>query len=92
VERIYAQHDTEEDDRAWRKTDLLWKEAQGATIRMLLDDPRTRDTVLRINIAGALRDGDSEMAAKLFMLLSPAARDELIALAEKQSQAGEETD
>ncbi len=53
VEHVYAEHQTEEEHNAWCETDPLWKEAQRAMICKLLDNPRTRDLVLEINIKGA---------------------------------------
>ncbi len=71
LERIYAEHTTEEEHSRWMNSDPLWKEYQGAMIKRLLDNPGTRDTVLQINIQGAINKGDYETAAELFMALSP---------------------
>lgn len=70
VERVYAEHTTEAEHRAWCATDPLWRQAQQAMFASLLSNPKTRDTVLRINIAAALEAGDREMAMTLAQHLS----------------------
>jgi hypothetical protein len=70
-ERVYVEHTSEQEHEAWRASDPLWHQAQGAMFDKLLANPSTRDTVLQINIAAALKDGDTETAAKLAQRLSP---------------------
>lgn len=72
VEQVYAEHTTEEEHRAWQASDPLWREAQGALISRLLQNPATRDVVLQINIKAALDAGDIKSAATLAQHLSPA--------------------
>lgn len=79
AERVYADHRTEEEHNAWCETDPLWKEAQRAMIGKLLDNPKTRDLVLQINIKGALDKGDTETAVALAKHLSPEAWQRLMA-------------
>lgn len=76
-ERVYAEFVTEEEFNAWRETDPLWREMQMAMFRRLLQDPRTRDMVLKINIKAALDKGDIETAAALARYLSPEAWEQL---------------
>jgi hypothetical protein len=78
AERVYVEHTTEEEHLAWWNNDPLWKEAQTALIRRLLDNPGTRDAVLQVNIAAAIKDGDVEMAAELATCFSPQAWHRLV--------------
>ena len=78
VEHVYAEHDSEEVDKQWRATDPLWREAHSRTMQVLLADPATRDTVLRINIKAALDAGDTETAVSLARHLSPRALREIL--------------
>lgn len=70
-ERVYVEHADEQEHEAWRASDPLWREAQSAMFDRLLANPGTRDTVLQINIASALKKGDAETAAALARGLSP---------------------
>ena len=45
----------------------------------LLSSPKTRDTVIKINIQAALEKGDEETAIKLWNALSESAKSELMA-------------
>jgi hypothetical protein len=70
-ERVYVEHTSEEEHVAWRASDPLWREALSAMVDRLLADPATRDTVLQINIAAALEEGDTETAITPAKALSP---------------------
>ncbi len=76
-ERVYAQIPSKQWEK-WSKTDPLWNQAQKSMIQHLLSNPRTRDTVIRINIKAALDGGDKETAIKLFNALSASAKAELM--------------
>ena len=77
-ERVYA-HVPYEQFEKWSKADHLWKQAQSAIFDRLLSDPRTRDTVIKINIQAALEKGDKNTAINLWNALSDSAKAELIA-------------
>ena len=77
-ERVYAQVPSEQWEE-WSKTDPLWKQAQKAMFQYLLSDPKTRDTVIKINIKAALEKGDEETAIKLWDALSESAKAQLMA-------------
>ena len=77
-EKIYAQVPSEGWEE-WSKTDPLWSQAQKTMFRCLLSDPKTRDTVIKINIQAALEKGDEETAIKLWNALSESAKVELMA-------------
>jgi len=77
AERIYAEHNTEEEYKAWIETDPLWHEEQHALIKRLLDNPGARDTVIKINVAAAINKGDIGTAAELAQHLSPGALSKL---------------
>ena len=84
VERVYVEHVTGEEHKAWKETDPLWREAQRALLARLLRNPATRDTVLQINIRAALDAGDRETAAVLASHLSTEVRHRLIAMVDQQ--------
>jgi len=77
-ERVYAQVPSEQWEE-WSKTDPLWKQAQKVMFQHLLSDPKTRDTVIKINMRAALGKGDEETAVKLWNALSESAKAELMA-------------
>ena len=77
-EKVYAQVPSEQWEE-WSKTDPLWKQAQKAMFQRLLSDPKTRDTVIKINMKAALEKGDEETAIKLWNALSESAKAELMA-------------
>jgi len=77
-ERVYAQVPYEKFEE-WAKTDHLWRQAQSAMFDSLLSDPRTRDTVIKINIQAALEKGDENTAIRLWNALSESAKAELMA-------------
>ncbi len=77
-ERVYAQVPYEQFEK-WSKTDHLWKQAQSTMFDRLLSDPRTRDTVIKINIQAALEKGDKDTAIRLWNALSDSAKAELMA-------------
>ena len=80
VERIYVEHTSEDDHKAWQASDPLWQMAQSAIIRRLLENPSTRDLVLQVNIKAAIDRGDQETAKRLFDELSNEAQARLMAL------------
>jgi hypothetical protein len=53
-ERVYVVLETEEDLKAWRASNPLWREMQSQVIGTLFNNPATRDLDLRVNIQGAL--------------------------------------
>jgi hypothetical protein len=77
-ERVYAQVPYEQFEK-WSKTDHLWRQAQSAIFDRLLSNPRTRDTVIKINIQAALQKGDEDTAIRLWNALSESAKRELMA-------------
>ncbi len=77
-ERVYARVPSERWQK-WSKTDPLWNQTQKAMFQRLLSDPKTRDTVIKINIQAALEKDDEETAIKLWSALSESAKAELIA-------------
>jgi hypothetical protein len=77
-EKVYAQVPSEQWEE-WSKTDLLWNQAQKVMFQHLLSDPKTRDTVIKINIQAALEKGDEETAIELWNALSESAKAELTA-------------
>lgn len=79
VERVYLEHTTKEEYKAWLATDPLWREAQRAVVDRFLADPQTRDTMIRLAIGAALDKGDMETVAKLVPHLPPEVRDRLTA-------------
>ncbi len=89
IEHVYAEHITEEEHEAWWAADPLWREAQAALFRRLLDDPKMRDLVIQINIRAALDAGDAEMASKLVSYLSLEVPHRLIG---QDDRAGTNTD
>lgn len=76
-ERVYAQVPSEQFEK-WSKSDRLWGQSQSALFDRLLSNPRTRDTVIKINIQAALEKGDKDTAIKLWYALSESAKAELI--------------
>lgn len=76
-ERVYAQVLSERWEE-WSKTDPLWRQAQKAMFQRLLSDPKTRDTVIKINIQAALEKSDEETAVKLCDALSDSAKAEFM--------------
>jgi hypothetical protein len=70
TEHVHVEHATDQEHHAWRATDPLWREAQRVVIGRLMDDPRTRDLVLQINIKAALDAGDTDTAVELARHLS----------------------
>ena len=85
AEEVYAECATNEEFERFKGADPLWKEASGAMFRRLLDDPRTRDTVLKINIRAALDKGDRSTAIELIKALSPEALAEVLKQAKPDS-------
>jgi hypothetical protein len=79
VERVYVEHASDEEHELWRISDPLWHEAQAAMIQRLLENPATRDTVLKINIKAAIDVGNLETAAELARHLSPKVLNQLTA-------------
>lgn len=77
-ERVYAQVSPDQWEK-WSKTDALWIQAQSSIFQRLLSDPRTKDTVIKINLKAALDKGDEETATTLWNALSETAKAELIA-------------
>jgi len=77
-EKVYAQIPSEQWEE-WSTTDPLWREAQSAIFQHLLSDPKTRDTVIQINLQSALEKGDKETAVKLWNALSDSAKAKLMA-------------
>lgn len=77
-ERVYAYVPSEQWE-GWSKTDPLWSQAQKTMFQRLLSDPKTRDTVIKINIQAALEKGDEETTIKLWNALSESAKVELMA-------------
>ena len=77
-ERVYAQVPHEKLEK-WSKTDRLWKQARSAIFDRLLSYPRTRDTVIKINIQAALEKGHKDTAIRLWNALSDSAKAELMA-------------
>lgn len=59
IERVYVEHTTEEEHKAWLATDALWHEAQLAVVDRFLADPRTRGMMIRLAIgrSGQRRHG-----------------------------------
>jgi hypothetical protein len=80
-ERVYAQVPSEQFEK-WPKSDRLWSQAQSALFDRLLSNPRTRDTVIKINIQAALKKDEEDTAIKLWKALSESAKAELIAKTE----------
>jgi hypothetical protein len=78
AEKVYAQIPSRR-WKKWSKTDPLWNQAQKAMIERLLSNPKTRDTVIEINLKSALDDGDEETAKTLWDALSVSAKAEIIA-------------
>ena len=76
-ERVYAQL-SDEQFKKWSKIDPLWSQAQSAMYHRLLSNPRTRDTVIKINLQSALEKGEEEKAIKLWNALSESAKAELM--------------
>jgi hypothetical protein len=76
-EKVYAQVSSERWEE-WSKTDPLWNQAQKVMFQHLLSNPKTRDTVIKINIQAALEKGDEETVIKLWNALSESAKAELM--------------
>ena len=76
-ERVYAQLPYKQ-FKKWSKTDSLWRQSQSAMFRCLLSDPRTRNTLIRINLRAALEKGDEDTAIKLWNALSESDKAELM--------------
>jgi hypothetical protein len=76
-EKVYAQIPSNQWEE-WSKTDPLWNHCQKAMFRRLLSHPKTRDTLIKINLKSALEKGDKETAEKLWEGLSASAKVELI--------------
>ena len=76
-ERVYAQL-SDEQFKKWSKIDPLWSQAQSAMYHRLLSNPRTRDTVIKINLQSALEKGEDETALKLWNALSASAKAKLM--------------
>lgn len=79
VERVYVEHASEDEHKAWQASDPLWHMAHSAIIRRLLENPSTCDLVLQVNIKAAIDQGDLETAKQLFDGLSNAAKARLMA-------------
>lgn len=77
-EHVYAEFDNNEDFDEWRRTDPLAHDAWSRMFRALLDNPQTRDTVIKINLQSALDSGDTGTAFRLFTALSPDERRRLL--------------
>ena len=77
-ERVYAQLQSDEQFKKWSKIDPLWHQVQSAMFRRLLSKPKTRDTLIRINLKTALEKGDEKTALKLWDALSESAKAELM--------------
>jgi len=77
-ERVYAQLQSDEQFKKWSKIDPLWSQAQSAMYHRLLSNPRTRDTVIKINLQSALEKGEDETALKLWNALSASAKAKLM--------------
>ena len=77
-EKVYAQIPFKQWEK-WSKTDPLWNQAQKAMFQRLLSNPKTRDTVIRINLKSALEKGDEETAMKLWNALSESTKVKLMA-------------
>jgi hypothetical protein len=56
--------------KKWSKTNSLWRQAQSSMFRCLLSDPRTRNTLIRINLRAALEKGDEDAAIRLWNAMS----------------------
>jgi hypothetical protein len=80
-ERIYAQVPSSQ-WRKWSNTDPLWKQARSVIFTHLLSDPRTRDSIIVINIQIALGKGDEKTAVQLWNTLSESAKAKLMAKSE----------
>jgi hypothetical protein len=78
-ERVYAQLQSDAQFKKWSKIDPLWSQAQSAMFHRLLSNPRTRDTVIKINLKSTLEKGDEKTAVKLWNALSESAKAELVA-------------
>jgi len=87
AERIYVEHESDDDHDAWRAVDPLWQAFQQASIRRLLANPGTRDLVLQVNIRAALNQGDLDTAAQLAKGLSLTAWQRLTELAQGEQAA-----
>lgn len=74
VEHIYAQGATEAEHDEWARSDPCWGAIQRAAITKLLDNPRTRDGVLREFANQAAREGDVDTALKYIDAMSWEAR------------------
>ena len=81
-ERVYVELKSDEQFKKWSKTDPLWKEAQSEMIQSMLSDPGTRDVLIKTNIQAALKEGDEDMAIRLWNALSETAKAELMAKTE----------
>ena len=77
-ERVYAQLQSDAQFKKWSKIDPLWSQAQSAMFHRLLSNPRTRDTVIKINLQSALEKGEEETAVKLWNALSASAKAKLM--------------
>jgi hypothetical protein len=69
---------SDEQFKKWSKTDPLWSQAQSAMFHRLLSNPRTRDTVIKINLQSALEKGDEKTAVKFWNALSESAKAKLM--------------
>jgi hypothetical protein len=76
-ERVYVQLPYKQ-FKKWSKTDSLWRQAQSAMFRCLLSDPRTRNTLIRINLRAALEKGDEDTAIRLWNAMSESDKAELM--------------
>ena len=76
-ERVYVQLPYKQ-FKKWSKTDSLWRQAQSAMFRCLLSDPRTRNTLIRINLRAALEKGDEDTTIRLWNAMSESDKAELM--------------
>ena len=86
-ERVYVEHASEDEHMAWSAADPLWREAQAAMIRHLLQNPGTRDVVLQVNIKAAIDSGDTDTVTLLFEHLSSATKQRLLGRAQNEPGA-----
>ena len=70
-ERVYVEHESEEEHRAWCATDPLWREVQRAIIHRLCQTPAGRRWAGAINFRAAMEAGNYDTAAKIAALVFP---------------------
>ena len=57
---------TEKEYKEWEKAGPVWRQAEDAVIGRLLDNPATRDWVIKLNALAAYEKGDVDTAAGRF--------------------------